>query len=127
MSYLLNSASIHPQVCLVKGKNDEKVYAMKILKKIDLLSRREAAFFMEERNALIHSSLSEWITKLYAAFQDEEHLYLVMEFAAGGSLRSLLGSRDTLFLEEEARFYIAEIAISLEHLHSFGYVHRDIK
>ncbi len=116
-----------PQVCLVKGRADGRVYAMKILKKVDLLSRREAAFFMEERDALVDSRLSEWITRLYAAFQDEEHLYLVMEYASGGSLRSLMNNRETLLTEEEARFYIAELVVALEQLHHLGYVHRDIK
>ncbi|KAJ3415027.1 Serine/threonine-protein kinase MRCK beta [Chytridiales sp. JEL 0842] len=87
------------------------IYAMKILKKTDLLTRREAAFFMEERNALVFSQDSRWITTLYAAFQDEENLYLVMDGMP----------------EDQARFYIAEILMALEELHGYHYIHRDLK
>ncbi|TPX40839.1 hypothetical protein SeMB42_g05848 [Synchytrium endobioticum] len=115
------------KVCLVKGKMDDKVYAMKVLKKLDLLTRREAAFFMEERNVLVFAQTSKWLTTLYAAFQDEENLYLVMDYVSGGSLRSLIMSRDDPMPEQEAKFYVAEILLSLEELHSYNYVHRDVK
>ncbi|EGF78320.1 hypothetical protein BATDEDRAFT_13242, partial [Batrachochytrium dendrobatidis JAM81] len=115
------------RVCLVRAKKDSKVYAMKILKKSDLLTRREAAFFMEERNALVFSEQSKWITTLYAAFQDEDNLYLVMEYVSGGSLRSLLNNKETSMEENEARFYIAEMILALEVLHKYSYIHRDVK
>ncbi|KAJ3399310.1 Serine/threonine-protein kinase MRCK beta, partial [Chytriomyces hyalinus] len=115
------------RVCLVAGKSDQKVYAMKILKKLDLLTRREAAFFMEERNALVFAKNSRWITTLYAAFQDDENLYLVMEYVSGGSLRTLLNNRDNPMTESEARFYVAEMIIALEEVHKLNYIHRDIK
>ncbi|TPX38285.1 hypothetical protein SmJEL517_g00073 [Synchytrium microbalum] len=115
------------KVCLVKGKLDGKVYAMKVLKKMDLLTRREAAFFMEERNVLVFAQRSHWLTTLYAAFQDEENLYLVMDYVSGGSLRALIMSRDDPMPEEEAKFYVAEMLLSLEELHSYNYVHRDVK
>ncbi|KAJ3086228.1 hypothetical protein HK102_013395 [Quaeritorhiza haematococci] len=115
------------KVCLVRGRVDQRVYAMKVLKKMDLLTRREAAFFMEERNALVFAQSSLWITTLYAAFQDEENLYLVMEYASGGSLRALINNRETTMEEKEARFYIAEILLALSELHSFNFVHRDVK
>eukprot|EP00842_Homolaphlyctis_polyrhiza_P006316 jgi/Hompol1/6686/HPOL_005052-RA len=115
------------RVCLVRAKKDARVYAMKILKKSDLLTRREAAFFMEERNALVFSQKSAWITTLYAAFQDEENLYLVMEYVSGGSLRSLLNNRETAMDEAEARFYVAEMVLALCVLHEYNYIHRDVK
>nr|KAJ3420367.1 hypothetical protein HK105_005752 [Polyrhizophydium stewartii] len=115
------------RVCLVRAKKDSNVYAMKILKKSDLLTRREAAFFMEERNALVFSQQSEWITTLYAAFQDDDNLYLVMEYVSGGSLRSLLNNRETSMDEAEARFYVAEMILALEVLHRYSYIHRDVK
>ncbi|KAH9257145.1 hypothetical protein BASA81_004695 [Batrachochytrium salamandrivorans] len=115
------------RVCLVRAKKDAMVYAMKILKKSDLLTRSEAAFFMEERNALVFSEKSSWITTLYAAFQDEDNLYLVMEYVSGGSLRSLLNNRETSMEEKEARFYVAEMILALEVLHKINYIHRDVK
>ena len=82
---------------------------------------------MEERNALVFAKSSEWITTLYASFQDEEHLYLVMEYVSGGSFRALLNNRETIMKEEEARFYVAEMILALEELHRQRYIHRDIK
>ncbi|KAJ1562715.1 hypothetical protein HK405_008720, partial [Cladochytrium tenue] len=84
----------------------------------------KAGYFMEERNALVFAQNSKWITALYAAFQDNDNLYLVMEYAPGGSLRGLISMRDCAMPEEEARFYIAEIALALNELHAFGYIHR---
>ncbi|ORY37257.1 kinase-like protein, partial [Rhizoclosmatium globosum] len=115
------------RVCLVVGKSDRKEYAMKILKKTDLLTRREAGFFMEERNALVFGNHSRWITTLYAAFQDDENLYLVMEYIPGGSLRTFLNAREVTLTEDEARFYVAEMVLALEEVHRLHYIHRDLK
>ncbi|KAI8825144.1 kinase-like domain-containing protein, partial [Fimicolochytrium jonesii] len=115
------------KVCLVRHKLTKQVYAMKILKKVDLLTRQEAAFFMEERDALVFAQRSDWITTLFAAFQDEENLYLVMEYASGGSLRALLNNRETPMDEGSARFYVAEILMALDELHRHEFIHRDVK
>ncbi|KAI8896828.1 kinase-like domain-containing protein [Globomyces pollinis-pini] len=115
------------RVCLVRSKKTKQVYALKILKKQDLLTRQEAAFFMEERNALVFAQKSDWITTLYAAFQDEDNLYLLMEYVSGGSMRALLNNREDIMKEDEARFYIMEMILSVAELHSHSYIHRDIK
>ncbi|KXS21000.1 kinase-like protein, partial [Gonapodya prolifera JEL478] len=114
------------KVFLVKSKFDGKFYAMKKLKKVDLLSQREAAFFMEEKNAMALSRSSTWITSLYAAFQDKEHLYLLMEFAPGGTLDKLMERQDVI-KEDDAKFYVAEVILAIEELHKQQYIHRDIK
>ncbi|KAJ3369936.1 Serine/threonine-protein kinase MRCK alpha, partial [Kappamyces sp. JEL0680] len=82
---------------------------------------------MEERNALVFSQRSEWITTLYASFQDDENLYLVMEYVSGASFRALLNNRETIMGETEARFYIAEMVLALAEVHNQGYIHRDVK
>jgi serine/threonine-protein kinase MRCK len=79
---------------------------------------------MEERNALALSKSSEWLTLLHAAFQDDENLYLVMEYACGGSLRSLINQREEGMPEIEAKFYIAELLMGLNELHGMKFIHR---
>ena len=69
---------------------------------------------------------SPWIVDLKASFQDEEYLYLVMEYLPGGDLMNLLIQKDIL-TEEEARFYIAELILSIESIHKLDCIHRDIK
>jgi len=66
------------------------------------------------------------IVQLFYAFQDMDHLYLVLEFMGGGDLLNLLVERDT-FTEGMTRFYVAEMILALQETHALGYAHRDIK
>lgn len=77
----------------------------------------------EERDIMILGRKSDWITKLQFAYQDRENLYLVMEYLPGGDLLGLM-IRHGAFDEELARFYLAEIALALNALHTLGFVHR---
>ena len=81
---------------------------------------------MEERNALVFASDADWVTALHSAFQDEENLYLVMEYAPGGSIRNLILSREDTMPEHEAKFYAAEIINALDELHNIRFVHRHV-
>ena len=69
------------------------------------------------------SSKSSWITQLQFAFQDDNFLFLVMEYVAGGSLLNLLFKLD-IFDEDQTRFYVAEIVYAIEEIHQMGYCHR---
>uniref|UniRef100_A0A3Q3FFM3 non-specific serine/threonine protein kinase n=1 Tax=Labrus bergylta TaxID=56723 RepID=A0A3Q3FFM3_9LABR len=77
------------EVAVVKMKHTERVYAMKILNKWEMLKRAETACFREERDVLVKGD-SQWITTLHYAFQDENFLYLVMDYYVGGDLLTLL-------------------------------------
>lgn len=61
------------EVCVVKMKGSDKVYAMKILNKWEMLKRAETACFQEERDVLVYGD-RRWITNLHFAFQDENNL-----------------------------------------------------
>ena len=75
-----------------------------------------------ERNLLAEVD-STCIVKLYCSFQDEEFLYLVMEYLPGGDMMTLLMRKDTL-TEDEARFYIGQTVLAIESIHKHNYVHR---
>jgi len=69
---------------------------------------------------------SPWIVDLKASFQDDDYLYLVMEFLPGGDFMCLLMKKDIL-TEAEAKFYMAELILSIESVHKLDCIHRDIK
>lgn len=114
------------EVAVVKLKNADKVFAMKILNKWEMLKRAETACFREERDVLVNGD-SKWITTLHYAFQDDNNLYLVMDYYVGGDLLTLLSKFEDRLPEEMARFYLAEMVIAIDSVHQLHYVHRDIK
>uniref|UniRef100_A0ABM5FP04 non-specific serine/threonine protein kinase n=1 Tax=Pogona vitticeps TaxID=103695 RepID=A0ABM5FP04_9SAUR len=114
------------EVAVVKLKNADKVFAMKILNKWEMLKRAETACFREERDVLVNGD-NQWITTLHYAFQDENYLYLVMDYYVGGDLLTLLSKFEDRLPEEMARFYLAEMVIAIDSVHQLHYVHRDIK
>nr|XP_023662423.1 serine/threonine-protein kinase MRCK alpha isoform X1 [Paramormyrops kingsleyae]XP_023662424.1 serine/threonine-protein kinase MRCK alpha isoform X1 [Paramormyrops kingsleyae] len=114
------------EVAVVKVKNADKVFAMKILNKWEMLKRAETACFREERDVLVNGD-SQWITTLHYAFQDDNYLYLVMDYYVGGDLLTLLSKFEDRLPEDMARFYLAEMVLAIDSVHQLHYVHRDIK
>uniref|UniRef100_A0A674JCP2 Serine/threonine-protein kinase MRCK alpha n=1 Tax=Terrapene triunguis TaxID=2587831 RepID=A0A674JCP2_9SAUR len=114
------------EVAVVKLKNADKVFAMKILNKWEMLKRAETACFREERDVLVNGD-NQWITTLHYAFQDDNYLYLVMDYYVGGDLLTLLSKFEDRLPEDMARFYLAEMVIAIDSVHQLHYVHRDIK
>ncbi|CAG8468771.1 35009_t:CDS:2 [Racocetra persica] len=114
-------------VKLVREKNTGILYAMKIMRKADMLKKGQEGHIRAERDLLTAASESaRWIIKLIYSFQDADHLYLVMEYMPGGDLLNLLIEKDT-FAENFAKFYVAEMVLCIEEAHKLGYIHRDIK
>ncbi|XP_077567517.1 serine/threonine-protein kinase MRCK alpha isoform X2 [Stigmatopora nigra] len=114
------------EVAVVKVRNTDKVFAMKILNKWEMLKRAETACFREERDVLVNGD-SQWITTLHFAFQDDNNLYLVMDYYVGGDLLTLLSKFEDQLPEDMARFYLAEMVLAIDSIHQLNYVHRDIK
>ncbi|KAG7507968.1 serine serine/threonine-protein kinase MRCK alpha isoform X1 [Solea senegalensis] len=114
------------EVAVVKVKNTDKVFAMKILNKWEMLKRAETACFREERDVLVNGDC-QWITTLHYAFQDDNNLYLVMDYYVGGDLLTLLSKFEDRLPEEMSRFYLAEMVLAIDSVHQLHYVHRDIK
>ncbi|KAK9267981.1 hypothetical protein L1049_010418 [Liquidambar formosana] len=113
------------EVRLCREKTTGHVYAMKKLKKSEMLRRGQVEHVKAERNLLAEVD-SACIVKLYCSFQDEEFLYLIMEYLPGGDMMTLLMRKDTL-TEDEARFYIGQTVLAIESIHKHNYIHRDIK
>ncbi|XP_043929523.1 serine/threonine-protein kinase MRCK beta-like [Protopterus annectens] len=114
------------EVAVVKMKHTERIYAMKILNKWEMLKRAETACFHEERNVLVNGDC-QWITTLHYAFQDDNYLYLVMDYYVGGDLLTLLSKFEDRLPEDMAKFYLAEMVLAIDSIHQLHYVHRDIK
>ncbi|XP_021902894.1 serine/threonine-protein kinase tricorner-like isoform X1 [Carica papaya] len=113
------------EVRVCREKATGHVYAMKKLKKSEMLRRGQVEHVKAERNLLAEVD-SNCIVKLYCSFQDEEYLYLIMEYLPGGDMMTLLMRKDTL-TEDEARFYVGETVLAIESIHRHNYIHRDIK
>uniref|UniRef100_A0A7M4FBT2 Serine/threonine-protein kinase MRCK beta n=1 Tax=Crocodylus porosus TaxID=8502 RepID=A0A7M4FBT2_CROPO len=113
------------EVAVVKMKCTERIYAMKILNKWEMLKRAETACFREERNVLVNGDC-QWITTLHYAFQDENYL-VIMDYYVGGDLLTLLSKFEDRLPEDMARFYIGEMVLAIHSIHELHYVHRDIK
>ncbi|VDP69526.1 unnamed protein product [Schistosoma curassoni] len=132
------------KVWLVRKKDNNQLYAMKLLNKRDVVERRQLAHVQAERDILAEAD-NEWVVKLFFSFQDSRALYLVMEYIPekiaslsiylilpifqtcfdhiGGDMMSLLIKKG-IFEEPLARFYIAELTLALQSVHAMGFVHR---
>uniref|UniRef100_A0A8C5LWY4 non-specific serine/threonine protein kinase n=1 Tax=Leptobrachium leishanense TaxID=445787 RepID=A0A8C5LWY4_9ANUR len=113
------------EVCLASKVDTKALYAMKTLRKKDVLNRNQVAHVKAERDILAEAD-NEWVVKLYYSFQDKDNLYFVMDYIPGGDMMSLL-IRLEVFPEHLARFYIAELTLAIESVHKMGFIHRDIK
>ncbi|XP_039199483.1 ribosomal protein S6 kinase alpha-2 isoform X2 [Crotalus tigris] len=108
----------------IKGSDTGQLYAMKVLKKATLKVRDRVRSKME-RDILAEVN-HPFIVKLHYAFQTEGKLYLILDFLRGGDLFTRL-SKEVMFTEEDVKFYLAELALALDHLHGLGIIYRDLK
>ncbi|KAK3102989.1 hypothetical protein FSP39_015560 [Pinctada imbricata] len=108
-----------------KKTSPDKLYAIKVMKKSDMVNKNLGCQVIAERDALALSS-SPFIVHLYYSLQSENNIFLVMEYLIGGDVKSLLAVFG-YFSEEMSRIYTAEVTLALQYLHSHGIVHRDLK
>ncbi|KAJ5399652.1 hypothetical protein N7465_010141 [Penicillium sp. CMV-2018d] len=104
----------------------KEVYAMKVIKKSEMIRNSQEGHIRAERDFLVASESSRWVVPLIASFQDANNLYLVMDYMVGGDFLGLLIRKDTL-REDWARFYIAEMILCIEEAHRLCWIHRDVK
>lgn len=115
-------------VHLVKHNTTGRLYAQKQFRKASLtVHKRLVEQTRAERSILESVNRHPFVVKLFYAFQDHEKLYLILEYAQGGELFTHL-AMERMFSEETAAFYMAEMVLALEHLHTnVRVVYRDLK
>lgn len=110
-------------VYLAKKVATGDYFAIKALKKSDMIAKNQITNVKAERTILMNQASSPYVVKLFFSFQSKDYLYLVMEYLNGGDCASLVKTLGGLS-EDWARNYIAEVVLGLEYLHAKGVVHR---
>ena len=113
-------------VYLSKKKLTGDYFAVKVLRKSDMVAKNQVTNVKAERAIMMWQGESDFVAKLYWTFSSKEYLYLVMEYLNGGDCASLIKILGGL-PEDWSKKYTAEVVLGVEHLHSRGIVHRDLK
>jgi serine/threonine-protein kinase RIM15 len=113
-------------VYLSKKKSTGDYFAIKVLKKADMVAKNQVTNVKAERAIMMWQGESDFVAKLYWTFSSKDYLYLVMEYLNGGDCASLIKVLGGL-PEDWSRKYMAEVVLGVQHLHSRGIVHRDLK
>ena len=110
-------------VYLTRKKSTGEYYAIKVLKKADMIAKNQVTNVRAERAILMAQGESPFVAKLFYTFQSRDYLYLVMEYLNGGDCAALIKNMRGL-PEQWAKKYIAEVVLGVEYLHEHGIVHR---
>merc|ERR1719510_1698357 len=113
------------KVMQVRYKKNKEIYAMKILRKKQIVKRNQVEHTKSERK-ILQALQHPFLIKLRFAFQTDSKLYFVLDYFKGGELFFHLKKRRK-FTEAEARIFVAEVALALGHLHSLDIIYRDLK
>ncbi|KAL8923965.1 MAG: hypothetical protein Q9172_002892 [Xanthocarpia lactea] len=115
-------------VILVKQARTGRLFAQKQFRKASLTVKQQLVEQTNTERAILESiNRHPYVVKLYYAFQDQEKLYLILEYAQGGELFTRMLT-EGMFPEETAAFYMAEMILALDHLHNtVGVIYRDLK
>ncbi|KAJ1331324.1 serine/threonine-protein kinase RIM15 [Microdochium nivale] len=113
-------------VYLSKKKSTGEYFAIKVLKKADMVAKNQVTNVKAERAIMMWQGESDFVAKLYWTFSSKDYLYLVMEYLSGGDCASLIKVLGGL-PEDWAQKYLGEVILGVEHLHDRGVIHRDLK
>ncbi|KAI1266766.1 hypothetical protein F5Y18DRAFT_347189 [Xylariaceae sp. FL1019] len=113
-------------VYLSKKKSTGEYFAIKVLKKADMVAKNQVTNVKAERAIMMWQGESEFVAKLYWTFSSKDYLYLVMEYLNGGDCASLVKVIGGL-PEDWVKKYLGEVILGVEHLHDRGIIHRDLK
>lgn len=110
---------------LARSKVTRDLFAIKVMDKEAMVNLNVDEFVMNERN-ILNKVDNDFVVRGILTFQSSKYLYMVMEYMKGGDIGTLL-DRFGCFNFLTARFYLAQVVLALEHLHSRGIAHRDLK
>ena len=139
------------RVHLVQSNHNQRFYAVKVLKKAQVVKMKQVEHTNDERK-MLQKVKHAFLVTLWGTFQDSKNLYMVMDFVEGGELFSLLrksqvseldyfdyyhqsytlieylySRREKRFPNPVAKFYAAEVTLALDYLHAQGIIYRDLK
>ena len=139
------------RVHLVQSKHNQRFYAVKVLKKAQVVKMKQVEHTNDERK-MLQKVKHTFLVTLWGTFQDSKNLYMVMDFVEGGELFSLLrksqvsqldyfeyyhqsytlteylySRNEKRFPNPVAKFYAAEVTLALDYLHLQGIIYRDLK
>jgi serine/threonine protein kinase len=113
------------RVHLVQSRHNSRFYAIKVLKKQQVVKMKQVEHTNDERS-MLQVVKHPFLVNLWGTFQDSKNLYMVMDFIEGGELFSLL-RKSQRFPNPVAKFYAAEVALAINYLHSLDIIYRDLK
>ena len=113
------------RVYLSRKNESGELFAIKVMRKADLVRKNMVESARNERNILAMTS-NPFVIRFYFSFTSRDNIYIVMEYSNGGDIASLLRNMGALD-EHVARRYISEVVLALEYCHAQGIIHRDIK
>ncbi|RSH93821.1 hypothetical protein EHS25_006469 [Saitozyma podzolica] len=115
------------KVYLVREKKSDKLFAMKVLSKKEMIKRNKIKRALAEQEILATAN-HPFIVTLFHSFQSQDYLFFVLDYCMGGEFFRALQTRPGKCLaEDHAKFYAAEVIAALEYLHLNGYIYRDLK
>lgn len=113
------------RVHLVQSNHNQRYYAIKVLKKAQVVKMKQVEHTNDERR-MLQKCKHAFLVTMWGTFQDSKNLYMVMDFVEGGELFSLL-RKSQRFPNPVAKFYAAEVTLALDYLHSQHIIYRDLK
>ncbi|TKA82623.1 cAMP-dependent protein kinase type 2 [Friedmanniomyces simplex] len=113
------------RVHLVQSKHNQRFYAVKVLKKQQVVKMKQVEHTNDERR-MLQRCRHPFLITLWGTWQDSKNLYMVMDFIEGGELFSLL-RKSQRFPNPVAKFYAAEVTLAIDYLHSMNIIYRDLK